>query len=131
MAFHFIETGQVHITWEMVSMMISRRQEYLVKQCIKYGFLFNSGSASLKKIVFAGRSAAPLKDRAIKLVDFIQVMLDLRWKSLEIQEVLANYAKKGNIDSMDIRELFLMFALKRKINLMFFLMEFTEDVSWK
>jgi hypothetical protein len=43
----------------------------LVKQCIKYGSKFDAGSASLKKIVFAGRSAAPLEDRAIKLVDFI------------------------------------------------------------
>lgn len=55
----------------MVKKMISRRQEYLVKQCIKYGTKFDPGSASMKKIVFAGRSAAPQEDRTIKLVDFI------------------------------------------------------------
>jgi len=70
-AFHFIETGQVYITWDMVRKMISRRQEYLVKQCIKYQSKFDPGSASLKKMIFAGRSAAPQEDRAIKLVDFI------------------------------------------------------------
>jgi len=88
----------------------------------------------LKKIIFAGRSAAPLEDRTIKLVDFVQVMLELNWKSREISEVLTNYSKKGKIDSVDLRELFLMFAVKRKIKLMsmlingdIFLMEFTEE----
>lgn len=117
-AFHFIETGQAHITWAIVRKMLSRRQEYLVKQCIKYGSKFDPGSASLKKIVFAGRSAAPMEDRTIKLVDFIQVMLELKWRTKEIKEVLINYSKKGKIESVDIRELFLMFAVKRKIKLM-------------
>lgn len=118
----------------MVRKMISRRQEYLVKQCIKYGTKFDPGSASLKKIVFAGRAAAPLEDRTIKLVDFIQVMLELKWKSKDIKEVLVNYSKKGKIESADMRELFLMFAVKRKIKLMSmlinddqFLMEFEEN----
>ena len=110
----------------MVRQMITRRQEYLVKQCIKYGCKFDPGSASLKKIVFAGRSAAPLEDRAIKLVDFIQVMLDLKWKSKDIREVLVNYSKKGKIDSIDMRELFLMFSVKRKIKLMSFLINAEE-----
>ncbi len=88
----------------------------------------------MKKIIFAGRSASPLEDRTIKLVDFVQVMLELNWKSREISEVLTNYSKKGKIDSVDLRELFLMFAVKRKIKLMsmlingdIFLMEFTEE----
>jgi hypothetical protein len=72
----------------------------------------------LKKIVFAGRAAAPLEDRTIKLVDFIQVMLELKWKSKDIKEVLVNYSKKGKIESADMRELFLMFSVKRKIKLM-------------
>ncbi len=45
-------------------------------------------------------------------------MLDLNWKSKEISEVLANYSKKSKIDNLDMRELFLMFAVKRKIKLM-------------
>ena len=45
-------------------------------------------------------------------------MLDLRWKSDAIKKVLINYNKKGKIDSVDMRELFLMFAVKRKIKLM-------------
>lgn len=59
-----------------------------------------------------------MEDRTIKLVDFIQVMLELKWRSKEIKEVLVNYSKKGKIESVDIRELFLMFAVKRKIKLM-------------
>jgi hypothetical protein len=35
-AFHFIENGYVLITWDMVTTMLKNRQEYLVKQCIKY-----------------------------------------------------------------------------------------------
>lgn len=75
-------------------------------------------SYGLKKIVFAGRTAVPLEDRTIKLIDFVQVMLELNWKSREISEVLVNYSKKSKIDSYDMRELFLMFAVKRKIKLM-------------
>ena len=61
-------------------------------------------------------------------------MLELNWSSKEIKEVLINYSKKGKIDSFDMRELFLMFAVKRKIKLMSmlingdqFMMEFSED----
>jgi hypothetical protein len=116
--------------------MIARRQEYLVKQCIKYGSKFDAGllSAGMRKIVFAGRAAAPMEDRTIKLVDFVQVMLELSWHSKDIREVLVNYSKKGKIDTSDQRELFLMFAVKRKIKLMSmlingeqFLMDFTEE----
>ncbi len=135
-AFHFIETGEATITWDLVRKMISRRQEYLVKQCIKYGSKFDAGMASygLKKMVFAGRTAAPLEDRTIKLIDFVQVMLELNWKTKDIKDVLVNYSKKGKIDHLDMRELFLMFAVKRKIKLMSllingdnFLMEFTQE----
>jgi hypothetical protein len=48
-------------------------------------------------------------------------MLDLRWKTKEIKEVLKNYSKKGKIDTIDLREMFLMFAVKRKIKLMSYL----------
>jgi len=45
MAYHFIENGLVHITWEMIRKMLSNRQEYLVKQCIKFGLRFDPGNA--------------------------------------------------------------------------------------
>lgn len=93
--FHFIENGLVQITWEMVRKMLANRQEYLVKQCIKYGTKFDSNSAQIKKIVFAGRASQPIEDRNIRLVDFIQIMLELKWKSSEIVQILANYYKKG------------------------------------
>ena len=70
-AFYFIENGLVHITWDMIRKMLESRQEYLVKQCIKYGCKFDQGSAQVKKIIFAGRTAQPIEDRNIKLVDFI------------------------------------------------------------
>jgi hypothetical protein len=133
-AFHFIENGLVQITWEMVRKMLANRQEYLVKQCIKYGTKFDSSSAKIKKIVFAGRAAQPMEDRNIRLVDFIQIMLELKWKSQEIVIILANYYKKGGIDSIDKRELFLLFAMKRKLKLMShvinsddFAFDFSED----
>ncbi len=133
-AFHFIENGLVSITWEMVRKMLANRQEYLVKQCIKYGTKFDTGSAQIKKIVFAGRTSQPMEDRNIRLVDFIQIMLELKWKSQEIVTILANYYKKGQIDSIDKRELFLLFAMKRKLKLMShvinsddFSFEFRED----
>ena len=70
-AFHFIENSLIHITWEMVEKMLANRQEKIVKQCIKYGTKFDSGAAQYKKIIFAGRTAAPMEDRQIRLVDFI------------------------------------------------------------
>ena len=44
-AHHFIENGLAHITWEMIRKMLANRQEYLVKQCIKFGSKFDTGSA--------------------------------------------------------------------------------------
>ena len=55
----------------MVRKMLSNRQEYLVKQCIKYQCKFDNSSAQVKKIVFAGRAARSFEDRTIRLVDFI------------------------------------------------------------
>jgi hypothetical protein len=80
--------------------------------------------------VFAGRTAQPIEDRTIRLVDFIQIMLELKWKSAQIIWVLSNYSKKGKIDSIDLRELFLMFAMKRKLKLMSHLIN-SEDFSFE
>lgn len=117
-AFHFIENSLIHITWEMVEKMLANRQEKIVKQCIKYGTKFDSGAAQYKKIIFAGRTAAPMEDRQIRLVDFIQIMLELKWSSDEIKEVLKKYYSKSSIDVTDARELFLLFTMKRKLKLM-------------
>lgn len=75
-----------------------------------------------------------MEERNIRLVDFIQIMLELKWKSAEIVSILSNYYKKGGIDSIDRRELFLLFAMKRKLKLMShvinsqdFAFEFKED----
>lgn len=61
-------------------------------------------------------------------------MLELKWSSREIIIVLSNYYKKGQIDGIDKRELFLLFAMKRKLKLMShvinsddFAFEFKED----
>lgn len=48
-------------------------------------------------------------------------MLELNWKTSEIQQVLNNYSKKVKLESIDLRELFIMFAIKRKIKLMSYL----------
>ena len=45
-------------------------------------------------------------------------MLELNWKSEEVIKTLYKYHKKGKIDSKDERELFLIFAMKRKLKLM-------------
>jgi len=46
-------------------------------------------------------------------------MLELKWKSSEIQHVLKKYVKrKDAFDIADCRELFLIFAMKRKLKLM-------------
>ncbi len=62
-------------------------------------------------------------------------MLELDWKSQQIIWVLNNYSKKGKFEAIDLRELFLMFAIKRKLKLMSHLVnsddfanfEFSED----
>lgn len=73
----------------------------------------------MKKIFFAGRVAQPIEDRTIRLVDFIQIMLELNWKTSAIMFTLLQYTKKSKIDPVqDSRELFLMFAMKRKLKLM-------------
>jgi len=45
-------------------------------------------------------------------------MLELKWKTSDIIKILQNYAKKGKIDDTDFREMFLLFAMKRKLKLM-------------
>ena len=57
-------------------------------------------------------------------------MLELKWKSKEIVTILANYYKKGQIDSIDKRELFLLFAMKRKLKLMSHVIN-SEDFSFE
>lgn len=42
----------------------------------------------------------------------------MEWPTKDITDILTNYSKKGKIDNFDMRELFLMFAVKRKIKLM-------------
>jgi len=61
-------------------------------------------------------------------------MLEQKWDSAEIRQLILNYCTKGKMDTTDMREMFLLFAIKRKIKLMSFLinspefeMEFTED----
>ena len=89
----------------------------------------------MKRIFFAGRTAEPIDDgNTIRLVNFIQIMLELNWKSGEIIHVLSSYNKRGKLEMQDLRELFLMFAIKRKLKLMSHLinsedfgLEFKED----
>jgi len=105
----------------MVRKMLLHRHEYLVKQCIKYNTKFESGDAQTKRLNFYGRASTIIEDRTIRLVDFIHIMLELKWSSLEVKEVINNYSKKGKMSSDDLRELFLLFAIKRKIKLMSYL----------
>ena len=98
----------------------------MVKKCIKNNIKFESQDAQTKKLKFAGRAAAPLEDRTIRLVDFIHIMLELQWSSLEVRTVILNYCKKGKMERNDLRELFLLFAIKRKIKLMSFLVNSEE-----
>jgi hypothetical protein len=53
-------------------------------------------------------------------------MLELRWKTKDIMDVLKNYSKKGKIDPVDMREMFLLFAIKRKIKLMSYIINSDE-----
>lgn len=45
-------------------------------------------------------------------------MVELKWKTIKIVEVLKQYIAKGKLDATEIREMFLMFAMKRKMKLM-------------
>ena len=150
-ALHFIQSGgsqQVQLTWELVrKMLLNNKQEkgeYLVKQCIKSGTKFDPGDSSTKKIRFAGRAGGPdtaVDDKAIRLVDFIHIMLELDRSSFGdkspselIRERILSYCKKGKLSHADSRQLFLLFAIKRKLKLMSFMinsedlrMEFTEE----
>jgi len=118
------------LTWTMVRKMLQNRQEKLVKQCIKYNTKFESSDAQTNRLLFAGRASAPYEDRTIRLVDFIHIMLELRWKSFEIVKVIENYSNKGKMESNDLREMFLRFAIKRKIKLMSYLVN-NEDLGFE
>jgi hypothetical protein len=67
---------------------------------------------------FHGRASMNQGDRTIKLIDFLHIMLELKWKTPKIKDILRNYSKKGKLKPEDLREMFLLFAIKRKIKLM-------------
>lgn len=48
-------------------------------------------------------------------------MLERKWKTADIKDVLFKYSKKGKIDGQDVREMFVLFAMKRKIKLLSYL----------
>jgi len=117
---HFLETTSVYITWELVRYMILRKRIPLVKKCVKLQVRFDPTSSGMRKILFAG-SLASTSSRAIKVVDFVQIMLEQHWSSDDIKKVLNDYVAHSKIDPQDVRELFLMCAIKRKLKLMSFL----------
>lgn len=118
---YLIETGDVKVTWDVLRTLVQQQNEDLVKLCIKYKTPFDSAmSGGRKKVQFAGRTAG-VDDRYVRIIDFMQVMLDFGWKTIKIKEVLSSYAKKAKFDDDDLREIFLMFTVNRKIKLMSFL----------
>ena len=127
---HFIQSSSVQLTWTMVRKMLQNRQEKLVKQCIKFNTKFESTDAQTKRLIFAGRASIQNEDRTIRLVDFIHIMLELKWKSSTIVQVIDGYGSKSKMSSNDLRELFLLFAMKRKIKLMSYLIN-NEDLGFE
>ena len=81
-------------------------------------------------MIFAGRASVNHEDRTIRLVDFIHIMLELKWKSSTIVNVIDGYSSKSKISSDDLRELFLLFAIKRKVKLMSYLIN-NEDLGFE
>ena len=60
-------------------------------------------------------------------------MLEQKWDSGQIREAILKQCSKSKLETVDMREIFLLFAIKRKLKLMSFLinseefqMEFTE-----
>jgi hypothetical protein len=54
----------------MVETMLMNSQERLFKLCIRYQVKFDSASAKVNNIKFAGAVSKEIEDRSIKLVDF-------------------------------------------------------------
>ena len=136
---HFIQSStKIFLTWDQIRQMLENDQIDLIKQCIKNRMKLEGENASIKKIVFAGRASAPLEDQTIRLVDLLHVMLEQKWNSSSIRNLLIKYSEKSRLSTDDVREVFLLFAIKRKVKLMSFMinadddmkfppMEFTED----
>jgi hypothetical protein len=57
-------------------------------------------------------------DRSVTLNDFVQIMLEEKWKSDRVKAFILDYHKRSKIDIMGMRELFLLFAVKRKLKLL-------------
>ena len=52
------------------------------------------------------------------MTDFVQIMLEQPYKSKTIWNFILDYHKKMKIDLVNLRELFLLFCIKRKLKLM-------------
>ena len=48
----------------------------------------------------------------------MQIMLEKGWTTDTIERILVNYTKRGKVDPRDFSEMFLLFAIKRKLKLM-------------
>lgn len=59
--------------------------------------------------------------------DFVQLMLEHEWKSHRIWKFIKDYNAKSKIDLMGLRELFLLFVVKRKLKLMSLLISTQES----
>lgn len=115
---HFIKTQQTSLSWANVKLMLENKREELVKECIKSNVRFDHSDAQTRRMNFHGRASMGQEDRTIRLIDFLHIMLELKWKTPKIKEILKNYSKKGKLKPEDLREMFLLFAIKRKIKLM-------------
>jgi hypothetical protein len=121
---NFIGSKTVYLTWEMVRKMLQNNQITLLKNCIKYKAKFDQGDASVKKIRFKGRASTPEEkadEGVIRLVDLVHVMLEQKWKTKDIKSIIETQ-KITVLDQKLKRDLFLLFAIKRKIKLMNFLL---------
>ena len=58
------------------------------------------------------------EQRTVRLVDFMQIMLEQKWQSAEVERIFMNLDKKGSVESRDFQEIFLLFTIKRKLKLM-------------
>jgi hypothetical protein len=107
----------------MVDKILKNNSERLFKQCIRYQVKFDFASSKVNNMRFAGATTQSIdEDRIIKLVDFFHMMLDRDWSSETIKKIMRKYHEKGNIKPQEHREIFLLFAIKRKLKLMSFML---------
>lgn len=120
MAEHILTNSQIILSQELMVKMIETRQTELIKYCLKYQAEYDKAIKN-SRILLSGAHLEQSLSNKILLSDFFNLMLEQDYSHHRICKNLV-YLKHY----INYREIFVLFAVRRKVRLMSFLINTVE-----